>query len=77
MDNWPYDPMNLRTSFLDRQGVLRTLWPHTWLPFRMKPDYQPALVSVIILTHNRAGLISRCLESVAGQTYRPIELIVG
>src|SRR5262249_28950633 len=69
-------PMNLKTTILDRQRVLRTLWPPTRLPFRMKPEYQPALVSVIIPTHNRAGLISRCLESVASQSYRPIELII-
>jgi glycosyltransferase involved in cell wall biosynthesis len=68
--------MSPKTLFLDRQEVLRTLWPQTRPPFRMKPDYQPALVSVIVPTHNRAGLISRCLESVGSQSYRPIELLV-
>lgn len=42
----------------------------------MSPEYVPGLVSVIIPTHNRAHLIYDALDSVAGQTYRPIEVIV-
>jgi glycosyltransferase involved in cell wall biosynthesis len=34
------------------------------------------LVSVIVPTYNRAGLIEETLDSVAAQTYRPVELIV-
>ena len=39
-------------------------------------EYKPGLVSVIIPTYNRAHLIEETLNSVYGQTYRPIELIV-
>jgi len=35
-----------------------------------------SLVSVIIPTHNRSTTISRTIESVLSQTYKPIELIV-
>ena len=35
-----------------------------------------SLVSVIVPTYNRAALIVETLESVAAQSYRPIELIV-
>jgi glycosyltransferase involved in cell wall biosynthesis len=34
------------------------------------------LCSVIIPTRNRAGLLRECLDSVAAQTYRPLEIIV-
>ncbi|MHC5054648.1 MAG: glycosyltransferase family 2 protein [Planctomycetota bacterium] len=39
-------------------------------------DGAAPLVSVIIPTHNRAGLIGETLESVFAQDYRPIEAIV-
>lgn len=42
----------------------------------MKPGYQPGLVSVIIPTYNRANLVIEAMDSVAKQSYRPIELIV-
>ncbi len=42
----------------------------------MKPAHSPALISVIIPTHNRAGMIGETLESVFAQDYRPIEVIV-
>jgi glycosyltransferase involved in cell wall biosynthesis len=32
--------------------------------------------SIIIPTHNRANLLRECLDSVAAQTYRPLEIIV-
>lgn len=35
-----------------------------------------SLVSVCIGTYNRADLIRECLDSVAAQTYRPIEVVV-
>ncbi len=35
-----------------------------------------ALVSVIIPTYKRAGIVTRAIESVLAQTHRPIELIV-
>ena len=34
------------------------------------------LVSIIIPTYNRSGLITRVLDSVWNQTYRPIELLI-
>jgi glycosyltransferase involved in cell wall biosynthesis len=42
----------------------------------MDPDFVPGLVSVIVPTYNRAHLIERALDSVAAQSYRPIQLIV-
>lgn len=37
---------------------------------------QPWLVSVVVATKNSAQTLRRCLESVAGQTYHPIEIVV-
>ena len=34
------------------------------------------LVSLIVISHNRASMVTRALDSVYEQTYRPIELIV-
>lgn len=34
------------------------------------------LVSVIIPTFNRAGVVTRAIDSVLGQTYRPVEVVV-
>jgi glycosyltransferase involved in cell wall biosynthesis len=42
----------------------------------MQSVHPDQLVSVIIPTHNRAALLASALESVARQTYRPIEVIV-
>jgi len=39
-------------------------------------EFEPGLVSVIIPTYNRAGLLEEAMESVWAQSYRPIELIV-
>ncbi|MCR5381423.1 MAG: glycosyltransferase family 2 protein [Lentisphaeria bacterium] len=38
--------------------------------------FTKGLVSVIIPTYNRSGLITRVLDSVWNQTYRPIELLI-
>ena len=38
-------------------------------------DYNP-IVSVVIPTYNRANLIIDAIESVAVQSYRPIEIVV-
>jgi glycosyltransferase involved in cell wall biosynthesis len=37
---------------------------------------QPDLASIIIPTYNRASLLREALASAAGQTYRPLEIIV-
>jgi glycosyltransferase involved in cell wall biosynthesis len=37
---------------------------------------RPGLASIIIPTFNRAELLEHALESAAGQTYRPVEIIV-
>lgn len=37
---------------------------------------QLPLASVIIPVYNRAHLIERCLDSVAAQTYRPLEVVI-
>jgi len=42
----------------------------------MNETYVAGLVSVIIPTYNRADLIIETLDSIAKQTYRPIELII-
>ena len=39
-------------------------------------DFVKGLVSVIIPTYKRMGMITRVLDSVYNQTYRPIELLV-
>lgn len=57
-------------------AFVRTLWPSTVHGRWMTASYEPGLVSVIIPAYNRAGVILETLESVADQTYRPIELVV-
>lgn len=42
----------------------------------MPEAFEPGLVSVIIPAYNRRHLIVEALDSVAAQTYRPIEVIV-
>jgi len=46
--------------------------PSPW----MNPAFEAGLVSVIIPTHNRAHLVVEAIDSVAHQSYRPIEIIV-
>jgi glycosyltransferase involved in cell wall biosynthesis len=43
-----------------------------WFP----PGSQPGLFSIVIPTHNRVSLLLETLDSVAAQTYRPIEVVV-
>ena len=38
--------------------------------------HPPPLVSIVIPTKNAARFLQRCLESIQGQTYTPIEVIV-
>lgn len=40
------------------------------------PEDARPLVSVVIPTYQRAGLIAEALDSVAGQTWRPLEAVV-
>jgi glycosyltransferase involved in cell wall biosynthesis len=42
----------------------------------MKEDFAAALATVIVTTFNRADLVTKGMDSVWGQSYRPIELIV-
>src|SRR5579863_8085008 len=42
----------------------------------MQEAYRRGVVSVIIPSFNRATLVTRALDSVFAQTYRPIELLV-
>jgi len=42
----------------------------------MDPAGQPNLASIIIPTYNRASLLNEALACAAGQTYRPLEIIV-
>ncbi len=36
----------------------------------------PPLVSIIVTCYNRAGMVTRALDSIFAQTYRPLELII-
>jgi len=54
----------------------KRLWPETCHGRWMSPEYEEGLVSVIIPTYNRAGMVMEAMDSVWAQTYRPIELIV-
>lgn len=42
----------------------------------ISPDYKEDLVSVIIPCHNQERYLPACLESVAEQDYRPLEVII-
>jgi glycosyltransferase involved in cell wall biosynthesis len=42
----------------------------------LAPEFSEHLVSVIVPVFNREELVQRALDSVAAQTYRPVELIV-
>ncbi|MFW2132521.1 glycosyltransferase family A protein [Ectothiorhodospira haloalkaliphila] len=42
----------------------------------LSPECQKDLVSVIVPTYNRASVLTDAMNSVYGQTYRPIELII-
>lgn len=55
---------------------LRALWPTAYGGPWMEPAFEPGLVSVIVPTYERAGLICESLDSVFAQSYRPIELII-
>jgi glycosyltransferase involved in cell wall biosynthesis len=53
----------------DRTGM----WPAGKAP---EAAFEPGLVSVVVPTHNRAGLLVETLDSVSAQTHRPVELVV-
>lgn len=57
-------------------GIRSLSKPETRYGKWMSKEYVPGLVSVIIPTYNRAHFLVEAMESVLGQTYRPIELIV-
>ena len=37
----------------------------------------PELVSALVPAYNHAGYVRECLEALAAQTHRPLELIIG
>lgn len=57
-------------------NIRKNLWPRTQRGRCMSEGFEPGLVSVIVPTYNREGLIVDSLDSVFAQTYRPIELLV-
>jgi hypothetical protein len=58
------------------EALLRSTWPQSRHSGWMARGYVPGLISVIVPAHDRAAVVVESLESVAAQTYRPIELIV-
>lgn len=44
--------------------------------YKFSKDYIPALVSIIIPTHNRAGIVCETIDSIFAQSYTKVELIV-
>jgi glycosyltransferase involved in cell wall biosynthesis len=58
-------PINVETS-------IRPAVDAHWMP----SGGEPGLASIIIPTFNRASLLEEALASAAGQTYRPLEIIV-
>lgn len=55
---------------------LRTMWPATRFGRWMIRDGQDRLASVVIPTFNRSRFLLQALDSVRGQTYRPIEIVI-
>ncbi len=51
-------------------------WPETIHNEWMGKNYCTGLVSVVVPTYNRAHYLPEVFDSVSGQEYRPIELIV-
>lgn len=49
-------------------------WPSKFPKVNLPP--KSPLVSVVIPTYNRVGFIGQCLDSVIGQTYKNMEIIV-
>jgi len=54
----------------------KRFWPWTCHGRWMSDEFEPALVSVVIPSYNRAQFLVEAMDSVWTQTYRPIELIV-
>ena len=55
---------------------LRAMWPATRHERWMAEECEAGLVSVVVPTYDRAGLLVEALDSVRAQTYRPIELLI-
>lgn len=78
--------MSIYRLLLNTRSISGSLWktedvvyegiPRTRHGRWMSEGFEPELVSVIVPTYNRAGLIVDSLDSVFAQTYRPIELLV-
>jgi glycosyltransferase involved in cell wall biosynthesis len=43
---------------------------------QMPAEFDPALVSVVLPTYNRAEFLMAAMQSVWEQTYRPVELLI-
>lgn len=46
------------------------------LPGHVEMNFQPGLVSVVIINFNSGAYIARCIETIEAQSYTPLEILV-